>query len=112
MMKKNYGKVIVVVLGTLLVCWMYSPNAFAAQLLNTSGKVVFLRLQAAGGYGPPNDFIDGEVVIKLSTKPGMAFGMPLRNNNERPIFYLHQRSPYLDSVPYKRYRRVCRRGLY
>ena len=85
MLKNDVNKNIVILLIAFLALCVCTPNAFAAQLENASGKVVFLRLQAADGYGPSSDFIDGEVVIKLNTKPDMAFGMQLRNNNERSV---------------------------
>jgi hypothetical protein len=51
-------------------------------LLESSGKVSFLRVHDVGtGFGPPNDFIDVEVVCKLDTKPNNAFGFQLRNDN-------------------------------
>ncbi len=85
MFKNDVNNNIVILLITCLAFCVCTSNAFAAKLVNASGKVVFLRLQATGGYGPSSDFIDGEVVIKLDTKPGMAFGMQLRNNNETPV---------------------------
>jgi hypothetical protein len=49
------------------------------------GKLTFLRVHDVGtGFGPPNDFIDVEVVCKLDTKPTFAFGFQLRNDNQRP----------------------------
>lgn len=54
-------------------------------LLESSGKVTFLRVHDVGtGFGPPNDFIDVEVVCKLDTMPKNAFGFQLRNDNNRP----------------------------
>jgi len=54
-------------------------------LLESSGKLTFLRVHDVGtGFGPPTDFIDVEVVIKLDTKPKNAFGFQLRNDNNRP----------------------------
>ena len=54
-------------------------------LLESSGRLTFLRVHDVGtGFGPPNDFIDVEVVIKLDTKPNNAFGFQLRNDNSRP----------------------------
>jgi len=54
-------------------------------LLESSGKVSFLRVHDVGtGFGPPSDFIDVEVVVKLDTKPANAFGFQLRNDNNRP----------------------------
>ena len=54
-------------------------------LLESSGKLTFLRVHDVGtGWGPPNDFIDVEVVCKLDTKPTNAFGFQLRNDSKRP----------------------------
>jgi len=54
-------------------------------LLESSGRITFLRVHDVGtGFGPPTDFIDVEVVIKLDTKPNNAFGFQLRNDNSRP----------------------------
>jgi hypothetical protein len=54
-------------------------------LLESSGKVTFLRVHDVGtGWGPPSDFIDVEVVCKLDTMPHNAFGFQLRNDGNRP----------------------------
>lgn len=54
-------------------------------LIGKQGRVTYLRVNAKGsGYGPPNDFIDVEVVIKLDTSPNEAYGFQLRSNNEGP----------------------------
>jgi len=54
-------------------------------LLEDSGKLSLLRVHDVGtGYGPETDFIDVEAVIWLDTKPGMAFGFQLRNDDHRP----------------------------
>jgi hypothetical protein len=54
-------------------------------LLESSGRITFLRVHDVGtGFGPPTDFIDVEVVIKLDTMPNNAFGFQLRNDNNRP----------------------------
>jgi hypothetical protein len=53
--------------------------------LNSSGKLTFLRVHDVGtGWGPPNDFIDVEVVCILDSQPGAAFGFQLRNDPNRP----------------------------
>lgn len=53
-------------------------------LINSSGKINFLRVNDVGtGYGPPTDFIDAEVVIHLDTQPGKAMGFTLRNDANR-----------------------------
>lgn len=57
----------------------------ATELLNTSGKLTFLRVHDVGtGFGPPQDFIDVEVVILLDDQEG-AFGFKLRNDDNRPV---------------------------
>ena len=54
-------------------------------LLGDSGKLSLLRVHDVGtGYGPATDFIDVEAIIWLDTKPGMAFGFQLRNDDNRP----------------------------
>jgi len=69
------------VLSTLL-----SINVEAAQILQTSGKVIFLRIDSTySGYGSKQDFIDGEVIIKLDSHPGSAYGFQLRNTGKRPV---------------------------
>lgn len=54
-------------------------------LLNTSGKLTFLRVHDVGtGWGPSDDHLDVEVVIKVDTKPDQAFGFQLRDDGNRP----------------------------
>lgn len=54
----------------------------AAELIGTKGKLTYLRVHALGSaYGPPQDRIDVEVVIKLDTNPNKSFGFQLRENN-------------------------------
>jgi hypothetical protein len=56
----------------------------AEQLIQSSGKLTFLRGHDVGsGFGPPSDFIDVEVVIKLDTEPDRAMGFQLRNDSSR-----------------------------
>lgn len=51
------------------------------SLLAIQGKIVFLRAHDVGsGFGPPIDFIDGEVVVKLDSDPLRAFGFQLRTD--------------------------------
>lgn len=45
---------------------------------SASGRVSFLRIND-GGFGPPNDFLDAEVIFMLDTEPGRAFGVKLEN---------------------------------
>jgi hypothetical protein len=48
-----------------------------------SGHVNFLRVNE-GGFGPPTDFLDLEVIFKLDTQPGRAFGFSLRPDANEP----------------------------
>jgi len=54
-------------------------------LLNTSGHLTFLRVHDVGtGWGPPEDHLDVEVVMKLDSQPNKAFGFQLRDDENRP----------------------------
>lgn len=53
------------------------------SLLSASGKVTFLRAHDVGtGFGPPNDFLDAEVIVQLDSQPGKSFGFQLRADEE------------------------------
>jgi hypothetical protein len=53
-------------------------------LLQSCGRISFLRgNDVGGGFGPPNDFIDVEVVTILNTSP-RAMGFQLRNDSNEP----------------------------
>ncbi len=70
-------------LSVVGICVLFT-NAKAADLLGATGKITMFRTHDVGtGYGPAVDFIDVEAVIQLDTKPGMAFGFQLRNDNQR-----------------------------
>ena len=57
------------------------PYQSAAQLKHASGKVTMLRVHDVGSkYGPSGDQLDVEVIFKLNSLPGMAFGFKLRND--------------------------------
>ncbi|MPR36190.1 hypothetical protein [Salmonirosea aquatica] len=59
-------------------------SARPLDLLNARGRITLLRTHDVGTkYGPPTDQIDVETVIQLDTKPGMAFGFQLRDDNQR-----------------------------
>jgi hypothetical protein len=49
-----------------------------------TGRISFLRVHDAGGYGPRRDQLSGEVVFKLDTHPQRAFGFELREDAKRP----------------------------
>lgn len=56
----------------------------ANQLIQSTGRVVFLRAHEVGtGFGPPADQIDVEVVVRLDTVPDRALGFRLRNDANR-----------------------------
>jgi hypothetical protein len=55
----------------------------AEQIRTAIGKLAFLRVHRLGsGFGPPDDFIDVEVVIGIHGAQG-GFGCTLRNDNSR-----------------------------
>jgi hypothetical protein len=57
-----------------------------ADLLNRQGKLTFLRAHDVGtGWGPPNDFLDVEVVFMLDSVPQGAFGFQLRTDSNEPV---------------------------
>jgi hypothetical protein len=63
----------------------------AATPTNAEGKIEFLRVHDLGtGYGGANDFLDAEVIIKLSTS-NYRFGFQLRQDK-----YLPARQAMLD----------------
>ena len=63
---------------------MAQPSV-AADLLQTSGKLSFLRVHQLGSkYGPPQDQIDAEVVVKFTNQSDKAFGFQLRENAQGP----------------------------
>ncbi|WP_438488909.1 hypothetical protein [Streptomyces sp. S186] len=45
-----------------------------------SGSVTFLRVNDSEGWGPPNDHIDVDVIVRLDSEPNRAFGFPLRGD--------------------------------
>jgi hypothetical protein len=54
-------------------------------LLQATGYITMLRVHDLGtGYGPGDDFLDGEVVIHLDSQGGNGFGFQLRNDDFRP----------------------------
>jgi hypothetical protein len=67
----------------LLTVWLMNPAQ--AALLQANGRITLLRVHNVGTrYGPPNDQIDVEVVVKLDTQSGKAFGFQLRNDTNYP----------------------------
>lgn len=57
-------------------------NPFLPSPAEATGKLTFLRVHDVGtGFGPPSDFLDAEVVVRLDSEPGRAFGFQLRDNS-------------------------------
>ena len=53
--------------------------------MRRSGKLTFLRVhRLGGGFGPDDDFIEGEVVARIDSEPGVAFGFELRDDDGGP----------------------------
>jgi hypothetical protein len=48
------------------------------------GRLTFVRVHDAGGFGPDSDHLDAEVIFKLDTHPDRAFGFQLRDDAGRP----------------------------
>ena len=82
-----------------MVAMTYGRSAFTVDtdspigsLLSASGHISFLRVHDAGtGFGPPNDFLDVEVVVMLDTQPDRGFGIQLRADAQE-----HERHGTLD----------------
>jgi len=56
-------------------------NPFLPTIAEVNGRLKFLRVHdVGGGFGPPSDFLDVEVVVQLDTEPGRSFGFQLRDN--------------------------------
>lgn len=72
------------VVGSVAMMAVLSTTTVYADLLQSSGKITFLRVHDVGtGFGPPTDFIDVEVVVQINTKPGESYGFQLRNDTNR-----------------------------
>ena len=56
----------------------------APGVQRAQGRISFLRVHDTGGYGPPNDHLDSEVIFRLDTQPNRAFGFALRDDASRP----------------------------
>jgi hypothetical protein len=64
---------------------MVSGICAGADLKLAAGKLVFLRINDSGGYGPPDDFLDAEVIVALDSMQGYACGFQLRSDANRPV---------------------------
>ena len=61
--------------------WDYPMNSLQAA----TGLITLLRVHEIGsGYGPPDDFLDAEVIVWLDTEPETAFGFQLRDGGNLP----------------------------
>ena len=57
------------------------------RLQNASEKITYLRVDNLDShYGPQNDRIDAEVIIKLNIHPDRAFGFQLRPDDYCPSY--------------------------
>src|SRR5215467_2558232 len=74
------GKVLAILITWLAVL---SPPPARADLLESKGRITFLRVHDVGtGFGPPTDFLDVEVVVQLDSQAGKSFGFQLRADNQ------------------------------
>ena len=56
------------------------------SLQAAAGRITLLRVHDVGtGFGPPEDQLDGEVVVFLDSQPEKAFGFRLRTGGNRPV---------------------------
>lgn len=54
------------------------------EVRNTTGKITFLRVNEQGTkYGPGNDELDAEVIVKLANDQ-QVYGLPLKLNDKLP----------------------------
>jgi hypothetical protein len=69
---------------TLTCSGVLIGSVLAADLLQSTGKLTFLRVHDVGtAWGPPTDRLDVEVVVKLDVLPDQAFGFQLRNDSNQ-----------------------------
>jgi len=67
-------------LGPLPPDWEAMPGGVSA----TVGKLTLLRAHDVGtAFGPPDDRLDAEVVVRLDSEPGRSFGFQMRNDADR-----------------------------
>lgn len=82
-MKRFYSTTLAVF--AILILFLFEAGLAQTQRVSLSGKITVIDIRDVGtGYGPPSDFIDAEVIIKLDSQGGRAFGFQLRNDNNRP----------------------------
>ncbi len=74
---RNVATVLLFILAFLSSATVYAEK----QLKQSTGTVNYLRVHNVGsGWGPASDFLDVEIIVKLSTQPGKAFGVKLRSD--------------------------------
>lgn len=67
-------------LGPLPPDWEAMPDGVSA----TIGRLTLLRAHDVGTkFGPPDDQLDVEVVVRIDSEPGHSFGFQLRNDGDR-----------------------------
>ena len=55
------------------------------SLQAATGLITLLRVHEIGtGFGPPDDFLDAEVIVMLDSEPEKAFGFQLRDGSKLP----------------------------
>ena len=70
--------------ATAALIVIFATASANADLLQSSGKITFLRVHDVGtGFGPPSDFIDVEVVVQINTNLEESYGFQLRNDSNR-----------------------------
>lgn len=70
----------------VIIFLLFLSSEVSAQVKQTSGKLSLLRVHEVGGkYGPANDQIDAEVIIKFKNNPDKAFGFQLRKDNNEIV---------------------------
>lgn len=76
----------VATMAMLLFALTLPQAAYAQGQTNTSGKLTLLRVHTLdSGFGPASDSIDAEVIIKLSSEAGRAFGFKLTTGDQGPV---------------------------
>jgi hypothetical protein len=54
------------------------------EVTTVKGKITLLRVNEDSAYGPPNDRLDAEVIVKLENDP-KAFGLKLKPSDKLPV---------------------------
>ena len=57
-----------------------------AGVITKVGTINYLRVHEVGtGYGPPNDHLDADVIVRFDGDEPRAYGFKLRNNDGLPV---------------------------